>query len=94
MSVSQAETILGQLADLLALESAAPGSVTAIGNDGRDDAPRGVFPCAGDDEWCVVLTIRDDADWARLTAVIGDAEAGDDGAVRGRHRPRAEGGRA
>ena len=34
------------------------------------DAPWGVYPCAGDDEWCVV-TVRDDGDWGRLRDALG-----------------------
>src|SRR5262249_1857524 len=41
------------------------------------DAPRGVYPCAGDDEWAVV-TIRDDGDFTALAKTIGYPElAGD-----------------
>jgi crotonobetainyl-CoA:carnitine CoA-transferase CaiB-like acyl-CoA transferase len=48
-------------------------SGTALGLPGigrTPDAPWGVFPCAGEDEWCVV-TARDDADRERLASVIG-----------------------
>lgn len=33
------------------------------------DAPWGVFPCAGEDGWCVV-TVRGDADWQALSRVV------------------------
>lgn len=33
-------------------------------------APWGVYPCLGDDEWCVI-TLRDDADWRSLVGVEG-----------------------
>jgi crotonobetainyl-CoA:carnitine CoA-transferase CaiB-like acyl-CoA transferase len=29
-----------------------------------------VYPCAGDDEWCVI-SVRDDADWKRLVRALG-----------------------
>jgi crotonobetainyl-CoA:carnitine CoA-transferase CaiB-like acyl-CoA transferase len=74
VSVSQAEVILDQLGDRLAAESVRPGSLVPVGNDGPGDAPRGLYACAGDDEWCVV-TVRDDDDWARLAALVGTAEA-------------------
>jgi crotonobetainyl-CoA:carnitine CoA-transferase CaiB-like acyl-CoA transferase len=35
-----------------------------------DDAIHGVYPCAGDDEWCVI-SVRSDDDRAALSAVIG-----------------------
>lgn len=40
-----------------------------IGNRHRQFAPQGVYRCAGDDAWCAV-SVRDDDDWAALTATI------------------------
>ena len=88
IGVSQAETIL------VAARDAAGGRVA--GGTGRwrtvgrgpppAPAPWGVYPCAGDDEWCVV-TVRDDDDWRRLRGALGDpAWAADDDA---RDRERA-----
>jgi crotonobetainyl-CoA:carnitine CoA-transferase CaiB-like acyl-CoA transferase len=77
IEVSQADTILGQLAPAFAGESLAPGSVRCVGNVGEGDAPRGLYPCAGDDEW-LVIDVRGDADWARLAAVLGRPELADD----------------
>ncbi len=65
VDVSQAEVMLAHLATEIA--------GTALGLPGIEqapDAPWGVFPAMGDDQWCVV-TVRDDADWQRLAAVIG-----------------------
>jgi crotonobetainyl-CoA:carnitine CoA-transferase CaiB-like acyl-CoA transferase len=45
----------------------APQPLTPGGDAG--DAPRGLYPCAGDDEWCVV-TVRGDDDWVRLEGVL------------------------
>ncbi|GIF26711.1 crotonobetainyl-CoA:carnitine CoA-transferase CaiB-like acyl-CoA transferase [Actinoplanes tereljensis] len=69
VSVAQAEVILGQLQHQLAFESVRPGTLVPVGNDGPDDAPYGLYPCAGDDEWCVV-TVRGDDDWRRLNDVL------------------------
>jgi crotonobetainyl-CoA:carnitine CoA-transferase CaiB-like acyl-CoA transferase len=69
---SQADTILGQLAPALARESLVPGSVLCTGNIREGDAPRGLYPCAGDDEWLVV-DARDD-DWQRLATIVGHPE--------------------
>lgn len=65
VDVSQAEVMLSHLATEIA--------GTALGLPGIEqapDAPWGVFPALGEDEWCVV-TVRDDADWQRLCSVIG-----------------------
>ncbi len=64
IGVSQAETILQQLASVLAAESLVAGTVQAA-------APWGVYPCGGDDEWCVV-TVRNDEDWRRLRQALGE----------------------
>jgi crotonobetainyl-CoA:carnitine CoA-transferase CaiB-like acyl-CoA transferase len=66
VSVAQAEIILGQLPHQFALESVRPGSLAAAA---PADAPSGLYPCAGDDEWCVI-TVRGDDDWRRLSAVL------------------------
>jgi crotonobetainyl-CoA:carnitine CoA-transferase CaiB-like acyl-CoA transferase len=70
VSLAQAETILTCLSDQVALESIRPGTVVATGNHLNGDVPRGVFPCAGDDEW-VAITIRGDEDFAALADAIG-----------------------
>jgi crotonobetainyl-CoA:carnitine CoA-transferase CaiB-like acyl-CoA transferase len=43
--------------------------MTAIDNSGEFDVPWGVYPCAGDDQWCVI-TSRGSADWKVLCEVI------------------------
>ena len=73
IATSQAETILMQIGTLLAEEALRPGTIQATGNVGRHAAPWGVYPCAGDDEWCVV-TVRDDDDWRRLRGALGDPD--------------------
>ncbi len=39
-------------------------------------APHGIYPCAGDDAW-VAIACRDEADWRRLSAEIGELWTGD-----------------
>ena len=36
-------------------------------------APQGCYPCAGDDQWCV-LSVRDDEEWAALCRLMGRQE--------------------
>jgi crotonobetainyl-CoA:carnitine CoA-transferase CaiB-like acyl-CoA transferase len=71
IATAQAEAILMQIGTLLVEEGLYPGAIEATGNAGRHAAPWGVYPCAGDDEWCTV-TVRDDDDWRRLRAAVGD----------------------
>ena len=62
---AQAEMIVNQLADVFLAAS--------LGAGRRPGAPWGVYPCAGDDEWCVI-TVRDDEQWLALRRVLGDPE--------------------
>jgi crotonobetainyl-CoA:carnitine CoA-transferase CaiB-like acyl-CoA transferase len=73
---AQAEMILPQLSATFAHESLKPGSGFAVAANGGLESPSGVYPCAGDDEWCVI-SIRDDDDWVKLSTVIDPALAGD-----------------
>lgn len=41
-------------------------------------APHGVYPCQGEDRWCVI-SVRDDAEWRSFCRVIGRAELVSDG---------------
>lgn len=66
VSVSQAEVMLGHMASKVAAEA-----IRRAGFAIDDDAPTStVYPCAGDDEWCVV-TIRNAADEATVAQVTG-----------------------
>jgi crotonobetainyl-CoA:carnitine CoA-transferase CaiB-like acyl-CoA transferase len=77
VDVAQAEAVLGALATDVLRESLQPGAVGPRGNRDEFEAPHGVFPCAGDDEWCVVA-VRDGRDWAALCQVIGRPDLLDD----------------
>jgi crotonobetainyl-CoA:carnitine CoA-transferase CaiB-like acyl-CoA transferase len=70
IEVPQADVAVYALGPTLAVASSEPGSVDAEGNHRSGLAPAGVFPCAGDDEWCVIA-VRDDNDWRALAAVTG-----------------------
>ncbi|MBO0730574.1 MAG: CoA transferase [Acidimicrobiaceae bacterium] len=84
---AQVETVLGMLADQFLREGLQPGSVHPAGNRNERGAPWGVYPCCGEQRWCVI-TCRDDDDWRRLRRALGDppwaADPGLDGA-EGRH---------
>ncbi|MFI5400040.1 MAG: CaiB/BaiF CoA transferase family protein [SAR324 cluster bacterium] len=60
------------------LDYSATGRVA--GRDGNRDrvcCPHGVFPCAGDDEWCAI-SVPGDGEWRALCRVMGQAALGED----------------
>jgi crotonobetainyl-CoA:carnitine CoA-transferase CaiB-like acyl-CoA transferase len=73
VSLSQAEIFINGNAEHFLRESLEPGSFVAHGNVCEFAAPDGIYPCAGEDEWCA-LSVRDDEDWRRLLAAIGRPE--------------------
>ncbi len=93
LEVAQVEVIIGLLADLMLKASLEPGSVGPQGNRGTRSAPWGVYPCAGNERWCVI-TVRDEMnDWRRFRAAIGDPDWAREqkyGTARGRIEHRAE----
>jgi crotonobetainyl-CoA:carnitine CoA-transferase CaiB-like acyl-CoA transferase len=79
--VAQIEAVTGMLGDLLLKAGLEPGSVVPRGNRSDRGAPWGAYPCAGDDQWCVI-TVRDDDDWGRLRSALGDPEWARDPALQ------------
>jgi crotonobetainyl-CoA:carnitine CoA-transferase CaiB-like acyl-CoA transferase len=77
VSVSQAEIFLNATSEQFLFESLQPGSFKAQGNQSPWRVPDGVFPCAGDDQWCAI-SARDDGEWKRLVAVMGRQDLGED----------------
>lgn len=70
IDVAQFEALVQLLGDLFAKECLAPGSVHPQGNTSDRGAPWGVYPCLGDDEWCVI-NVRSDGEWAALREAMG-----------------------
>lgn len=68
VSVSQTEVMLSHMARQIARRSLAGRAAEPV-----RDAPDGIFPCAGEDEWCVV-SVRGDADWRALCGALGRPE--------------------
>jgi len=77
LELGQSDVALHQLAPQLALESLEPGSVQAVGNRGHH-LFGGLFPCAGDDEWCVIDARSPDELATLRTAVGAPDDAGFD----------------
>jgi crotonobetainyl-CoA:carnitine CoA-transferase CaiB-like acyl-CoA transferase len=70
IDVSQAEAGIEFLAPQIAEYCATGRIAEAQGNRDVAFAPHGVFRCLGQDVW-VAIVARDDADWARLAAIVG-----------------------
>lgn len=86
-TIAQAEIIL----DHLGVDMAA-ASLRAQGQEIDDDTdtPWGVYPCGGDDEWCVV-TVENDTQWTALARLIGfEGHGFANRADRAQHRPAIE----
>lgn len=84
-TVAQAEVVANILADQLLKEGVDPGSVVPRGNRSERGAPWGAYRCArgngekesrsgGTSEEWIAITIRDDAEWERLRAAMGDPD--------------------
>ncbi|MCU1482790.1 MAG: hypothetical protein JWQ19_3576 [Subtercola sp.] len=81
VSTAQVDAIFSGMADQFALESLEPGSIQNTGNDRGKDAPRGIFPAAGDDNWLVV-DVTTDEQFANLAVTVGHPEWRDDARFR------------
>jgi crotonobetainyl-CoA:carnitine CoA-transferase CaiB-like acyl-CoA transferase len=73
VEVAQVEVVTGILGDLLLKAALDQKPVPAQGNRRDDGAPWGAYRCAGEQQWCVI-TVRDDDDWQRLRAALGEPE--------------------
>ena len=92
VEVAQFEAMIQLLGDLLVKESLAPGSVHPQGNASERGSPWGVYPCLGEDEWCVI-NVRSDAEWAALREALGDpawAARSEYDTVKGRREAQRE----
>ena len=60
-----------------------------MGNRHPWRAPQGCYPCAGDDQWCVV-SVGDDEEWAALCRVIGRPDLASGLSIRHKPQPHRE----
>ncbi|MCP4069004.1 MAG: CoA transferase, partial [Phycisphaeraceae bacterium] len=73
IDVGQMEAALQFLAPEMIARQTTDLHFTRNGNRSLDAAPQGVYPCAGEDEWCAVA-VETDAQWGALRHVLGDPE--------------------
>ena len=69
IDLSQLEAMASHMGTSVVQATGAGQLPVPLGNAHPDMSPHGVFRCLGPDRWCAV-TVRDDADWTRLCAVI------------------------
>lgn len=72
--ISQAEVVVNQLDTLYVTQAALAAGVAQIR---EDTSLHAVYPCAGDDEWCVI-SIRSDDEWRRAASVFDHVGWADD----------------
>ncbi len=70
IDLSQFEGSVATLGPLLMAAAVSGQPPRRWGNRSSRTAPQGVYPCAGQDEWCAV-SVETDAQWAALAEVIG-----------------------
>lgn len=80
IEIVQAEMAVDLLGEVYLQESLEPGSVRPRGNRSPLGAPWGVYPCAGDQRWCVI-TCRTDEHWRGLVGAMGAPEWAADAAL-------------
>lgn len=72
--ISQAEVVVNQLDTLYVTRAALSAGLARIR---EDTALHAVYPCAGDDEWCVI-SIRDDDEWRCIASAFDRPQWADD----------------
>ena len=71
--VAQVETVVNMLAEQLMLEALVPSAARPRGNRSDHAAPRGPYPCVGEQQW-VVISVQTDQQWAGLVDALGSPD--------------------
>jgi benzylsuccinate CoA-transferase BbsF subunit len=71
IDVSQIETAVYALAEMVVRHSASGEVMGRAGNRSEQGAPHGVYPCAGDDRW-LALAVFSDLEWRLLRRQMGN----------------------
>ena len=82
MDLAQAEAAAFLIGASMIQAASTETEPVPVGNRSPYHAPYGIYPCAGDDRWCVIAT-EDDAQWRALAAAIGRPELIDDERFKG-----------
>jgi benzylsuccinate CoA-transferase BbsF subunit len=77
IDLSQFESSVATIGALLMSSTATGLPPKRTGNRSSRNAPQGVYPCTGVDEWCAV-TVETDAQWQALATVLGQPSLGTD----------------
>jgi crotonobetainyl-CoA:carnitine CoA-transferase CaiB-like acyl-CoA transferase len=78
LDVSQFECSVATLGAMLLYSAVSKKSPERLGNRSPRFAPQGVYPCAGNDQWCAI-SIQNDDQWRTLLQVMGNPGWGADG---------------
>jgi benzylsuccinate CoA-transferase BbsF subunit len=70
IDLSQFECSVATLGALLMASAVSGRPPARMGSRSSSAAPQGVYPCAGDDDWCAVA-VETDAQWRGLAGAIG-----------------------
>lgn len=71
IDLSQTEALFATLTPYVLQAQIEECQPLPMGNAHPAMAPHGMYPAAGDDRW-ISIAVRDDADWAALSKVVGD----------------------
>jgi len=92
IDVSQIETAVYSLSEMVVRCSARGEVLSRSGNECEYAAPHGIYPCRGNDRWIAIAVFSDD-EWDALCREMGDAGVGGDerfATTAGRLARRAE----
>ncbi len=91
VEVAQVENLINHYGELTLGAAMTATTPPRWGNRSADYAPQGVYRCAGEDRW-VALSVRSDAEWLTLAALVGAGLVGreDLHRVHGRRRAHDE----
>ncbi|ODT78730.1 MAG: hypothetical protein ABS76_22740 [Pelagibacterium sp. SCN 64-44] len=73
IDLSQVESTINFLGSAPVSHAMSGQEPPQIGNGSTEAAPHGLYPCAGEDEWCAI-TVLDEAQWAGFARLTGTTD--------------------